>query len=195
MRGGKMKKIVSALITVSLLLCGCGESYPRMQQLPPESFPAHTSSTYTGTTVDFVYVSTKPTPKLPSKEFEMPEFSDINGIENPFDETFSDLFTSAAGETVSVSFDDISYDNDPISETSAGASSSDTETAVTAAPEDPSDTVTETVSVSDQITVSEQTQVSERFLTPYSESFDINEYLPSSDDYPQFESFDIYSLF
>ena len=199
-----MKRELFAVMLVLLLFCGCGEDYPRMEQLPPEELPPRTSSTYTGTTVDFIYMSTRATPRLPSNELEMPDFPDFNGIDNPFDDTFSDLFGNEMGESVTVSFPEMTVITVPEaefpdfsinrSETSPPSQTADvrftetSETAVTEVPEETAETVTETASVSGAFPETDRRETIDEFTIPSETAYESD---GSSDTYPSAESFDI----
>lgn len=224
MRGGKVKKTVLAVLSAGVLLCGCKEERAPMQQLPPEHTTAKTSSTYTGTTVEFIYVSTSVTPRRPTNALEMPDFPEIDG--DPFDDSFYGLFTEGAGEQAEVSFPKISSINIPnadipdiadnFSETMPPYETADvrftesSETAVTEAPDETADTAAETVTVGSFASETNPSERTERASvpseTPYetdtasvtfssAKSFDIKEYMPSQNDYPEFSSFDINGLF
>ena len=84
------------------------------------------------------------------------------------------------------------------------------ETAVTEAPEETSDTAAETVTAGSFVSGTVISETPERISvpseTPYEtddisvtfpspESFDINDYMPSEQDYPEFSSFNINGLF
>ncbi|MCI7768598.1 MAG: hypothetical protein MSJ26_11550 [Oscillospiraceae bacterium] len=199
-----MKRTVFAVISAALLFSGCGESYPRMEQLPPEELAPRTSSTYTGTTVDFIYMSTRATPRIPTNELEMPDFPDFNGIDNPFDETFYDLFTNEMGESVTISFPEMSAINVPEAEypdfsenASQSAPPTETadvrftetsETAVTEVPRETVEIVTETVTVSSQLPETARTEDIENASMPSETPYESDR---SSDTYPSSESFDI----
>lgn len=218
-----MKKTVPAAFAAAVILCGCGEEYEPMRQLPPEQTTTVTSSTYTGTTVDFIYVSTAATPRRPTNELEMPDFPGIDG--DPFDEDFYELFTAEMGETADIRFPEITSMTIPeadmpdfngnYSETMPSYESADvrfTETsaaAVTETPPETDDTAAETVTagsfVSEKVpsesaesaaVPSETAYETDRFSETYpsAKSFDINEYMPSEFDYPEFSSFDINGL-
>lgn len=220
----EVNKSVPIAFAAAVLLCGCGEQYEPMRQLPPEQTTTVTSSTYTGTTVDFYYVSTSATPRRPSNELEMPDFPQLDG--DPFDDSFYELFTGEMGETADISFPEITSMTIPeadmpdfeenFSETMPSYESSDvrftetSETTVTEAPEETSDTAAETVTavgfVSEAVpsegaesadvpseTAYETDRVSVTF--PSSEKFDINQYMPSENDYPEFTAFDINGFF
>ena len=215
--------------TAALLFCGCVEEREPMRQLPPEQFTTQTSSTYTGTTVDFIYVSTSATPRRPANELEMPDFPEMDG--NPFDDSFYELFTGNMeetpdmGETPDMSFPDITSTDIPredmpdmgenISETVPSYETADVrfteppETAVTEVPDETADTAVETVTVGSFISGTGITEAAERVTVPPEtsyetdgisetypsvESFDINDYMPSANDYPEFSSFDINGL-
>ena len=211
------------VFAAAVLLCGCTETPEPMRQLPPEQTTAKTSSTYTGTTVDFFYVSTSATPRRPTNELEMPDFPELDG--DPFDDSFYELFTGEMGETAEISFPETDPLNIPqadmpeltdnFSETMPPAVSSEvriteiSETAVTDVPEETADTAAETVTVSSFPAERETTVGAESASvpqeTPYesdrasvtfpsAESFDINDYMPSENDYPQF-SLDMNGLF
>lgn len=219
----EVKKTVPAAFAAAVLLCGCGEQYEPMRQLPPEQTTSRTSSTYTGTTVDFYYVSTSATPRRPTNGLEMPNFPEIDG--DPFDDSFYELFTSEMGQT-NISFPEITSMTIPkadmpeisadLSDTMPPYESADvrfTETSVTAeteVPEETYDTAAETVTVGSFVsektpsesaesasvpseTAYETDRISVTF--PSSEKFDINEYMPSGKDYPEFSKIDINGLF
>lgn len=199
-----MKRTLLAILTLPMLLCSCGENYPRMEQLPPEELPPRTSSTYTGTTVDFIYMSTRATPPLPSDELEMPDFPDFNGIDDPFDETFSDLFTGEMGGSYTISFPEMTSitvpeadfpdfsinvsQSAPPSETADVRFTETSETAVTEVPEDTAETVTETVTVSGVFPDTVPTESFESVSMPSETPFESDR---SADTYPSAESFDI----
>ncbi|MGN1100698.1 MAG: hypothetical protein ACI4RG_00800 [Huintestinicola sp.] len=218
-----MKKAVIMAFTAALLFCGCVEEREPMRQLPPEQFTTQTSSTYTGTTVDFIYVSTSATPRRPTNELEMPDFPEMD--DNPFDDSFYELFTGDMGETPDMSFPDITSMDIPrenipdmgenISETMPSYETADVrftetpETAVTEVPDETADTAVETVTVGSFISSTGITEAAERVTVPpetsyetdsvsetypSAESFDINDYMPSEFDYPEFSSFDINGL-
>lgn len=218
-----IKKLPGAF-AAAVLLCGCSDIPEPMQQLPPEQTTAKTSSTYTGTTVDFIYVSTAATPRRPTNELEMPDFPEIDG--DPFDENFYGLFTGEMGDRADISFPEMTSMTIPqadmpdfadnFSETAPPSETADvrfTETsaaAVTEAPPETDDTAAETVTVGSFLTVTEISETTEKASvpseTPYesdgiqetfpsAESFDINAYMPSEKDYPEFSSFDINGLF
>ncbi|MGN1107067.1 MAG: hypothetical protein ACI4RH_10470, partial [Huintestinicola sp.] len=153
-----MKRTVAATFAAALVLCSCSEKPEPMRQLPPEQFTTGTSSTYTGTTVDFIYVSTSATPRRPTNEFDMPDFPEIDG--DPFDDDFYGLFTAEMGETdinfpeitsMTIHQADMPDVRDNFSETVPSYETADvrfTETsaaAVTEAPPETDDTAAETV--------------------------------------------------
>ena len=221
-----MKRTILAVMLVPLILGGCSENPPRMEQLPPEELPPRTSSTYTGTTVDFIYMSTRATPALPSDELEMPDFPDFNSVDNPFDEAFYDLFKEEMGGSDTMSFPEMTSitvpeaeypdysinvsQSVPPSETADVRFTETSETAVTEVPEETAETVTETATVSGAFPETVRTEPVESISmpseTPFEsdrssetypsvEKFDINEYMPSANDYPIFSEFEINSLF
>lgn len=218
-----IKKLPGAF-AAAVILCGCSEIPEPMQQLPPEQTTAKTSSTYTGTTVDFIYVSTSATPRRPTNEFDMPDFPELDG--DPFDDSFYGLFTAEPGETADMSFPemtsmtiseaDMPDIGDYLSETVPSYEYADVrftetpETAVREAPEETDDTAAETVTVGSFVSETKPAETNERVSvpteTPYetdrfsetylsAESFDINDYMPSEYDYPEFSSFNINGLF
>lgn len=215
-----MKRTVAVIFAAALALCGCSEKPEPMQQLPPEQFTTGTSSTYTGTTVDFIYVSTSATPRRPTNELQMPDFPELEV--DPFDEDFYGLFTGEFRETADMNFPEITSMTIPqadmpdmrdnISETVPPYETADvrfTETsvvAVTEAPPETDDTAAETVTVGSFISENPPSESAESesipsetayetdaasVTFPSSEKFDINEYMPSEYDYPEFSSFDI----
>lgn len=214
-------KAIPITVSAAVILCGCSTAPAPMQQLPPEQTTARTSSTYTGTTVDFIYVSTSATPRRPTNELEMPDFPEIDG--DPFDDSFYGLFTGGLGETADMSFPentsmiipetdiaDITSETMPPWESADVRFTETSETAVTEVPDETSDTAAETVTAvnliseteaswsAENVSVPSETQyesdrVSETF--PSAESFNINDYMPSGNDYPEFSSFDINGLF
>lgn len=214
-----MKKKLPAFFAAAVLLCGCEEQYEPMRQLPPEQATARTSSTYTGTTVDFIYVSTSATPRRPTNELQMPDFPELEV--DPFDDSFYGLFTAEMGET-DISFPEITSMTIPqadmpdfegnFSDTMPSYESADvrfTETsvaAVTEAPPETDDTAAETVTAGSFVSEKAPSESAESAAVPSetayetdaasvifssSEKFDINEYMPSEFDYPEFSSFDI----
>lgn len=215
-----MKKTVPAAFAIAVILCGCSEQYEPMRQLPPEQTTLRTSSTYTGTTVDFIYVSTSATPGRPTNEFEIPDFPELDG--NPFDDSFYGLFTDELGKRADMSLPEFTSMTIPSadmntepSETIPSYESADvrftetSETAVTDAPLETDETAAETVTVGSffsEKAVSESAESADvpsetayetdRFSETYpsSESFDIKEYMPSQFDYPEFSSIDINGL-
>ena len=220
----RMKKLVFILTAFSLLLCGCGKNNPPMEELPPEQSRPKTSSTYTGTTVEFYYVPTASTPRRPTNELEMPDF-DTADIADPFDDSFYAMFTDENAVTETVTFPGTDALTVPSAET---ALFSDNE-AVTAPPSESADVrvtetgetavngalerVTETAAETDNANVytyrtraetsaerdskpSETAYESDNgdMTYPTSESYNIGDYIPRENDFPDFSAIDINNL-
>lgn len=98
----RIRYLLAAVI--ALVLTGCEqkprETIPTMA--PPPEYTT-TTNTYTGTTVDFIYMSTTGTTSFRNYDMiDMPEFPDLNGFEldmpdgmngaDPFGEDFQALF-------------------------------------------------------------------------------------------------------
>ena len=219
-----MKRFFSA-VGAAVLLCGCGEKLPSMPELPPERVIERTSSTYTGTTVDFIHVSTVPLPRPRSDGFDMPEFPEFDEADDPFDDRFYEMFegtevfasmTMTDIDTDELDMDiestDISAEEVPEYETADVAFEGETETAVTEIPEESAETVTETVTVSAAEFEDEFTEptAAETVGVPYetpresddtadtyptSADFDIKDYMPSDYDFLEFSEIDIGEFF
>lgn len=108
-----------AAAVLPLVLCGCsGNKLAPMEQLPPAETTVRTSSTYTGTTVDFIHVEPPHSPTLARgnsidmPDFpEMPEFPTPDRADDPFGAEFRELFTSV---TTAVTPDyNVSGEDDP----------------------------------------------------------------------------------
>lgn len=88
---------VLSVFAAAALMTGCEAKHTEpMQELPPEEYaPAQTPSTYTGTTVDFVYVSTAASQRRRgANEFDMPEFPAADNADDIFGDDFRRLFGS-----------------------------------------------------------------------------------------------------
>lgn len=166
-----MKKRILSAAVCAVLLTGCQAERHPIPELPPASTTVKTSSTYTGTTVEFIHVQTETTTekKRPSDKLYMPDFPETDDL---FGESFSALFSSA--QTYSET-----------AETSAAAAYSDEEGIVTAAPPRFEDTAETTVtSLPDR----EPQSITET-AAETAGSFDIKEYMPQEKDYPEFPVF------
>lgn len=79
----------------AVLMCGCQSTDKEsMPTLPPLETTVRTASTYTGTTVDFIYMETTASYRMPNA-FDMPEFPefpDADSADNPFGPKFYALF-------------------------------------------------------------------------------------------------------
>ena len=219
-----MKKLMFILTAFSLLLCGCGKNDPPMEELPPEQPRPKTSSTYTGTTVEFYYVPTASPPRRPTNGLEMPDL-DTADMADPFDDSFYAMFTDENAVTETVTFPD----TDPLTVPSAETAVFSDNEAVTAPPSESTDIqitetgetavsgalerVTETAAETDNAVVSTyrtRTETSaESASKPYetahesdsaamtyptSESYNIGDYMPRGNDYPDFSAIDINGL-
>ncbi len=206
-----MKKalIISLML---MLMCGCGSDGEDEQTFPvleTVTFPPRTSSTYTGTTVDFIYAETQRTVRRPSAntfpafpEMDMPEMPDFPTEtadfygENPFDEEFYAMFT--APETMPV----FSSETTP---TATGESFTEIEahTATVTAVIEATEPIDETTVRTDSYQLPDVTwdttdttysetmanipiEQTEYIDTVTVESFDIDEFMPRPQDYPDF---------
>ena len=184
----------AALLFLPLALCGCSsDKLSPMEELPPEQFPSQTSSTYTGTTVDYIYITTTSQPLPSAYGITMPEFPTITGFEtadNPFDEDFYALFDEAyPTETVTIPsmFDDTEgYNTIQVSDvfdymTEAVMPSEDF-------------TMTETLPISENNTLYDEADEAQTVTLPpmpnidefNMETFDIDRYMPKEEDFPSF---------
>lgn len=118
-----MKRFLPAALAC-ILLCGCGEDKPKLEQmLPSPTVTEKTLSTYTGTTVDFIHVETSPSytqrrsdidmPDFP----EMPEFPEVEQADNPFGAEFEALFTYNTSSPETPTQDNAEYGSEISSET------------------------------------------------------------------------------
>lgn len=219
-----MKKLLFISAAFSLILCGCGKKTAPMEELPPERSRPKTISTYTGTTVDFYYVSTASTPRRPTNELEMPDFGTAD-IADPFDDSFYAMFTDENSVTETVTFpetDSLTVPNadsplfpDNAAVTAPPSESADiqiTETGETAV-RNALDGMTETAAETDNAAVytyrtraetsaesaskpSETAYESDNAAMTYpsSESYDISDYMPRRNDYPDFSAIDMNGL-
>lgn len=220
----RMKRFIFLLTTFSLLLCGCGRQNAPIEELPPEQYRPKTSSTYTGTTVEFYYVPTVSTPRRPTNDLELPDF-DAADMADPFDDSFYAMFTDENAVTETVTFPS----TDPLTVPSAEAALFSDNEAVTAPPSESADVrvtetgetavngalerVTETAAETDNANVytyrtsaetsaeraskpSETAYESDNgdMTYPTSESFDIGDYMPRGNDYPDFSAIDMNGL-
>ncbi len=179
------KKTFFSLLFAVMLFTGCHEEGHTIPELPPIETTTADSSVYTGTTVEFIHVDRETvTEKEPtSAGLDFPE------IDDPFDDSFYALFSSAGTQISSAQTEEMTSDNaEHISSADAMTYSSETAAAqyseeegvVTAAPPR-FDDVTETVSaekIGSIITESVPAETAERF--------DIGEYMPREEDYPDF---------
>ncbi|MBQ7783224.1 MAG: hypothetical protein IJ368_04565 [Oscillospiraceae bacterium] len=190
----------AAFLFLPLALCGCSsEKISPMEELPPEQFPSQTSSTYTGTTVDYIYITTTSQPLPPSYGITMPEFPAITGFEtvdDPFDEDFYALFDEVyPTETVTVpsmSYDTEGYNTIQVSDVFDHM----TEAAM------PSEefTMTETLPISENITLYDETYNAQTVTLPSMpdidefnmETIDIERYMPKEEDFPPFPYDELY---
>lgn len=220
----RMKKLMFIISAFSLLLCGCGKNNQPIEELPPEQPRPKTSSTYTGTTVEFYYVPTASTPRRPTNELEMPDF-DTADIADPFDDSFYAMFTDENAVTETVTFpetdpltvpngDTVAFSASP-AETAPPPESADVritetgETAVGNALDNVTETAAETVTAAVSSYRTQAETSAERaskpaetayetdsadMTYPTSESFDIGDYMPRGNDFPDFSAIDINSL-
>lgn len=166
-----MKKRILSAAMCAALLTGCQTERHPIPELPPVTATAKTSSTYTGTTVDFIHVrtETQTEKKRPSDKPYMPDFPEA---ENMFDDSFSALFSS-------------SQTSSGTSEASSTTVYSEEEGIVTAAP--PRFDDADRVSVTAPPDTAAQSNTETAAET--AESFDIEEYMPREGDYPEFPVF------
>lgn len=100
------------VIVASAVLTGCGEDkLESMKELPPEQTTTQTSSTYTGTTVDFYYVSTTRGPRMPSNQLDMPEFPEFDRFYSD-DDLFGEEFRRLFGDTARNSEGEVTSDTE-----------------------------------------------------------------------------------
>lgn len=203
-----MKKCMAAAVIITLsLMCGCDSGGDPMPQLPPPQTTVRTSSTYTGTTVDFIHVETSSI-RRPPNELDMPEFPefpDMNGADDPFGAEFDALFDGTAAPVefpqMNVSGADSAGDDlsDTVQTTAVSELFSDIsisradlpydEMTVTAVVSfDAPETVTDT-SVRDTEPETESVSVITEDLqtADTAESYDIRDFMPSAADYPDFD--------
>lgn len=179
------KKTIFSFLFAALLFTGCHEKGHTMPELPPIETTTADSSVYTGTTVDFIHVDSETVTekKPPSVGLDFPE------IDDPFDDSFYALFSSADTRISSARTEEMtSADDENVSSANARTYSSETaavqyseeEGVVTAAPPR-FDDVTETVSAEEIGSI-----ITESVPAVSAERFDIGEYMPREEDYPDF---------
>ena len=211
----KKPAIFFAAVMTAAALTACEEppKLPPSENMQLVTTPARTSSTYTGTTVEYV-PSTSAAQRRNNLDMpDMPDFPDMNmeAADNPFDSDFYALFGNNNAEypDYSVAPEDDSGEHLPASETSVPFAEPDdisvsredvpdeamtniTETPVTARVETafPGAQMPDfTFSYPVETTV---TAVPPETLTttggtfPQTEPFDIRDYMPAMDDFPDF---------
>lgn len=227
---GKYKKTKSisgciACFSVCAALAGCKEAptLPPSENMQLVTTPARTSSTYTGTTVEYVPTSASNTGINVFNGIDFPEFPqmDMQAGDNPFGSEFYALFGGSGVSEVgsgnaeypdySVSAEDDGREQLPSSETSAPITSMDS---IFISSEDiPWEAMTDitglsavrvesafpgeqmpdfTFSSPDEITQTTLPPIPEETFTevcgtyPVTEGFDIREYMPPMEDFPDF---------
>lgn len=206
----------ACIITAALTACKETPRLPPSENMPRMTTESRTSSTYTGTTVE--YIPTSPTaarrnsfdmPDMP----DMPEFPDIDmqAADNPFGSEFYAMFGGNGAEYPDffVSTEDDSGEHLPSSETSVPYSSGGDDISVSRedVPDEAMTRMTEpgtakvetafpgftmpdyTFSYPVETTVpavSAETVTAVCGTLPQTEGFDIRDYMPSPADFPDF---------
>lgn len=212
----KIKKsvIFFAAVMTAAALTACKETptLPSTDNLHLVTTPARTSSTYTGTTVEYVPSTSaaqrRNSPNMP----DMPDFPDMDmgAADNPFDSDFYALFGNNSAEypDFSAAPEDDSGDHLPASETSVPfAEPDDISISREDVPDEAMTNMTEPVTarvetafpgaqmpdftfsypVETTVTaVPPETLTTTGGTFPQTEPFDIREYMPSMEDFPDF---------
>lgn len=199
--GISINKKICLVLCSAIVFTGCKK--PQREPIPvllePVQTTVRTESTYTGTTVDFIHVETSGPYRYPNA-YDMPEFGNINDIDSPFDSDFYGLFSQTMP---SVEYPAVSYVSETSVVTGEGTQTksdtytsfsdiSDNEMTVTAINRlDSSETAVcgslpeETLFIETVTTASFSEQSSSETAT----TFDIMQYMPKPEDYPDFNSF------
>lgn len=165
--------------------------------LEPVQTTVRTESTYTGTTVDFIHVETSGQYRYPNA-YDIPGFENINDVDSPFDEDFYKLFSetmspveysdfSAVSDTSTLPGDNIQFSSDV--NTTASVDNEITVTAINMLNSSETSVceaqTEETLFIENAATASISEQSSAETIT----TFDIMQYMPKPEDYPDFNDF------